>query len=114
MPIWNDKDAQVDFAEWMQRHRQDERETRIREVAANYAAGHYDHDGYPAGVHIVAFQKDVSWPALGTAAFPPGRVATYENVILDIDQSIQGRARALIAEMALREQLDEMDEPGDT
>jgi len=106
--IWNDHKAQLDFYTWLEMHAQERREQEIRELAKRYAEGKDGRVGVPF-MHQSSAAKRY---AADTVA--PAIKFRYNDIVLDIHPGIQGFPRQLLAEIAIREQLDLSDEPGDT
>lgn len=115
--LHNDPKAQRDFADWIALHRQDEREARIRKMAAEYIArmpGGSSYSG-PAPHNVMAFPYSGAASAsyvLPNAALPAVGSVTVQSIHVEIDPCITGFARQLIAENVIREQLDLQEEPG--
>ena len=105
--IWNDHKAQLDFYTWLEMHAQERREQEIRELAKRYAEGKDGRVGVP-----FMHQSSAAYTATNTIA--PAIKFRYNDIVLDIHPGIQGFPRQLLAEIAIREQLDLSDEPGDT
>lgn len=109
--LHNDQKAQLDFADWIALHRQEEREEHIRKMAAEYV------ERMPSSV---SFNKMAfPWPGSGGASYvsiqgaksPVGTV-DITSIYVEVHPSITGFTRQIIAENIIREQLDLQDEPG--
>ena len=111
MPIWNDHKAQLDFYTWLETHAQERREQEIRDLARRYAEGmETQHNRV-----MLPFVQQKPMAVLANPNAPAPAVANFRfnDIVLDIHPGIQGFPRQLLAEMAIREQLDLGDEPGD-
>lgn len=104
---------QLEYAMWIRRHRQDEREERIRELAAKYVAHHYGRDGQPGGLAHIPWTSGISCSYVPTTATKPVTTMDFQDITIDVDPRVQGFARQMIAEAQIRQQLDEIDEPYD-
>jgi hypothetical protein len=114
MPIWNDHGAQIDFCAWLEQHQQERREQEIRDLAKRYAEGR-DMPSQNRVVTPMINQTNPTTTWLSPNASKPMASLNfrYNDIVLDIHPGIQGFPRQLLAEMAIREQLDLCDEPGD-
>lgn len=109
--IWNDYGAQLDFFNWLQMHMQEDREKEIRDHAEKYATSQLGGHNRVQMIYQTAPLALISpSPQSPTAASVSMR---YNEVLIDIHPAVQGFARQLLAEMAIREQLDLCHEPGD-
>jgi len=103
------KQEQLEYYDWLERHQQAIREALIRDVAAKYAAD--DHSGLPGGTRVPWYPSVSVASYVGPDATKP--TVDLHEIILDVDPRIRGFARQIIAEAQIREQLGEMDEPYD-
>lgn len=115
--LHNDPKAQRDFADWIAKHRQDDREAQIRKMAAEYVervpgGGAPYYGGAGTNFNRMAFPwlGMTAQYVLPTATKPA--VVNYESIYVEVDPSISGFTRQIIAENIIREQLDLTDEPG--
>jgi hypothetical protein len=113
MPIWNDQKAQLDFYSWLECHQQERREEEIRDLARRYAEGSLTQHNRVATPMIHQTNPTTAWFSPNASKPMASLNFRYNDIVLDIHPGIQGFPRQLLAEMAIREQLDLCDEPGD-
>lgn len=113
MPIWNDQRAQLDFYTWLETHAQERREQEIRDLAKKYAEGSLTQHNRVVTPLIHQQSPTTAWLSPNAAKPMASLNFRYNDIVLDIHPYIQGFPRQLLAEMAIREQLDLGDEPGD-
>ena len=104
---------QLAFFDWLRLHQQEEREQKIRETARKYAEHHYGQNGHPGGPAQIVWNTASSVGYVSPGGPKPMATTDFHSITIDVHPAVHGYARQLIAEMQIREQLDEIDEPYD-